>query len=74
MYLGDNGDRFPTARHGGGINENSWVTGWLTWDNRQDNTNIAYLIEPRYSILASYFSNTKNIFKCPSDSRISAAT
>jgi prepilin-type N-terminal cleavage/methylation domain-containing protein/prepilin-type processing-associated H-X9-DG protein len=73
MYLGDNEDRFPTARHGGAVAENSWVAGWLTWDNRQDNTNILYLIDRRYSILATYFSNTKNVFKCPSDNRVSAA-
>ena len=73
LYLGDNEDSFPTARHGGGIAtgaSRSWVTGWLTWDSRQDNTNIQYLIDPKYSSLAAYFSNARNIFKCPSDNKV----
>ena len=73
LYLGDNEDSFPTARHGGGIAtgaSRSWVTGWLTWDSRQDNTNIQYLIDPKYSSLATYFSNARNIFKCPSDNKV----
>ena len=76
MYTGDNDDSFPTARHGGGIAQGasrSWITGWLTWDNRQDNTNVNYLINPQYSVLAAYFSSAKNIFKCPSDIHLSAA-
>ncbi|MBM3837846.1 MAG: hypothetical protein FJ398_07740 [Verrucomicrobia bacterium] len=44
-----------------------WVIGWLTWDTSQDNTNLLYLIDEKYSKLAKYFGNTKNIFKCPSD-------
>ncbi|MDG1891135.1 MAG: type II secretion system protein [Verrucomicrobiota bacterium] len=71
MYLGDNEDKFPTSCHGGSIAEGAWVTGWLTWDGRQDNTNTQYLLDPKYSVLAAYFSNARNIFKCPSDNRIS---
>ncbi len=70
MYTGDNDDSFPRARHGGGVatgNQRSWVTGWLNWGNSEHNTNVNYLIDPEYSVLATYFSNTKNIFKCPSD-------
>ena len=70
MYLGDNEDKFPSSCHGGSIAEGAWVTGWLTWDSRQDNTNINYLLNPKYSVLAAYFSNAKNIFKCPSDNKV----
>jgi len=75
MYTGDNEDSFPKTRHGGGseVNEGSWVTGSMTWTTYQGNTNVAYLLDPRYSKLASYFSGAKNIFKCPSDHFLSAA-
>jgi len=73
MYLGDNEDKFPASCHGGTAATGAWVTGWLTWDSRQDNTNRAYILDPRYSTLASYFSNAKNIWKCPSDNKISPA-
>ncbi len=71
MYLGDNEDSFPTARHGGSTAQGAWVTGWLTWDSRQDNTNVNFLLDPKYSVLATYFSNARNIFKCPSDNKVS---
>ncbi|MBT3595002.1 MAG: type II secretion system protein [Verrucomicrobia bacterium] len=73
MYLGDSEDRFPNSCHGSGTAKGSWVTGWLDWGSRQDNTNVQYLLDPQYSVLASYFSNAKNIFKCPSDNKMSAA-
>jgi prepilin-type N-terminal cleavage/methylation domain-containing protein/prepilin-type processing-associated H-X9-DG protein len=78
MYNGDNNDRFPAAYHGGNaqnpvINDPKapWVVGWLTWDLSADNTNTLYLIDPRYSKLATYFGNSKNVFKCPSDKYLS---
>ena len=77
MYTGDNDERFPIALHGGSTPSMSsryggaWVVGWLTWDLRQDNTNILYLIDPKYSKLAAYFGNSKNIFKCPADKYVS---
>jgi prepilin-type N-terminal cleavage/methylation domain-containing protein len=72
MYQGDNQDKFPMSYHGGfvpGANakEKPWVTGWLDWTTSPDNTNLAYLLEPRYAVLASYFGNSKNIYKCPAD-------
>jgi prepilin-type processing-associated H-X9-DG protein len=80
MYLGDNNDEFPGAHHGAkAINprendpDGPWVVGWLDWEDRQDNTNKLYLIDPRYSKLAQYFSSTKAIFKCPADKFLSRA-
>tara|TARA_Y100000589_G_scaffold309943_1_gene327877 strand:- start:820 stop:1755 length:936 start_codon:yes stop_codon:yes gene_type:complete len=73
MYLGDSEDKFPSSCHGGGVATGAWVTGWLTWDSRQDNTNRAYILDPKFSTLASYTSNTKNIWKCPSDNKVSPA-
>jgi prepilin-type N-terminal cleavage/methylation domain-containing protein/prepilin-type processing-associated H-X9-DG protein len=72
MYQGDNQDRFPGAYHGGfmpgpNATERPWVTGWLDWTTRQDNTNVLYLTDRRYAVLAQYFANTKNLYKCPAD-------
>jgi prepilin-type N-terminal cleavage/methylation domain-containing protein len=77
MYQGDNEDRFPDAFHGGFTpsaagRERPWVTGWLDWSTRQDNTNIQYLIDPQYAVLANYFGSSKNIYKCPADKFVSS--
>jgi prepilin-type N-terminal cleavage/methylation domain-containing protein/prepilin-type processing-associated H-X9-DG protein len=77
MYQGDNEDRFPDAFHGGFTpsaagRERPWVTGWLDWTTRQDNTNVQYLIDPQYAVLANYFGSTKNIYKCPADKFVSS--
>jgi prepilin-type N-terminal cleavage/methylation domain-containing protein/prepilin-type processing-associated H-X9-DG protein len=78
MYQVDNDDKFPGAYHGGfvpGANarQRPWVTGWLDWTTSTDNTNVNYLINPQYAVLAKYFGNTKNIYKCPADNYLSAA-
>jgi prepilin-type processing-associated H-X9-DG protein len=74
LYTGDNEDKYPGAHHGGQAQnptpnhrEAPWVVGWLDWTTSQHNTNIQYLIDERYSKLAKYFANSKNIFKCPAD-------
>jgi prepilin-type N-terminal cleavage/methylation domain-containing protein/prepilin-type processing-associated H-X9-DG protein len=78
MYTGDNNERYPGAFHGSAASnprpndpKAPWVVGWLDWGTRPDNTNIQYLIDPRYSKLAAYFGNSKNIYKCPADKYIS---
>lgn len=78
MYQGDNLDKFPGAYHGGfvpgsGAKERPWVTGWLDWTTSADNTNTIYLLDPRYAILANYFANAKNIYKCPADKYVAPA-
>jgi prepilin-type N-terminal cleavage/methylation domain-containing protein/prepilin-type processing-associated H-X9-DG protein len=80
MYSADNNEFFPGAFHGGLASAPTpndprapWVVGWLTWDSSQHNTNTLYLTDPRYSKLASYFANSKNIFKCPADKFLSGA-
>ena len=72
MYSGDNAEFFPGSFHGGFVpgpnaRERPWVTGWLTWDLRQDNTNVQYLLDPQYAVLAVYFAQAKNLYKCPAD-------
>ena len=44
-----------------------WVTGWLDWSTSTDNTNVTYLLDPRYASLAAYFARDKRIYKCPAD-------
>ena len=68
MYTNDNSERFPGALHGG-LAQNPtpddpsgpWVVGWLDWSLRTDNTNVLYLIDRRYSKLAAYFGNSRNV-------------
>lgn len=72
MYQSDNNDKFPGAYHGGfqpavGARERPWVTGWLDWTTSSDNTNTIFLLDPRYAVLATYFAQAKNIYKCPAD-------
>ncbi len=78
MYNTDNNDRIIMSFHGGSTltyanNDRyaPWVTGWLDWSVSQDNTNVLYLIDERYSKLARYFANNKNIFRCPADVYVS---
>jgi prepilin-type N-terminal cleavage/methylation domain-containing protein/prepilin-type processing-associated H-X9-DG protein len=72
MYQGDNADAFPMAFHGGfkpGPDDPNrpWVSGWLDWSISSENTNIDFLLNPRYAILAQYFGQAKNVYKCPAD-------
>lgn len=78
MYAGDNQDKFPGAFHGDWANtptanhrDAPWVVGWLDWTTAEDNTNTLYLTDSRYSKLATYFGNARNVFKCPADKFIS---
>jgi prepilin-type N-terminal cleavage/methylation domain-containing protein/prepilin-type processing-associated H-X9-DG protein len=79
MYTGDNNEWFPGAFHGGlaqnpqvDAPQGPWVVGWLDWSTSPHNTNIQYLIAPRYSKLAIYFANNRNVFKCPADKYVSS--
>lgn len=83
MYNSDNDDRLVMSYHGGDAtggaiarsnpNAAPWVVGWLDWGTSADNTNILFLIDERYSKLAKYFGNSKNILKCPADIYLSQA-
>lgn len=82
MYALDNEERIVMSFHGGdaqgGAAANNprnapWVVGWLDWGTSADNTNVNFLINERYSKLAKYFSNSRNIFKCPADRYVSQA-
>jgi prepilin-type N-terminal cleavage/methylation domain-containing protein/prepilin-type processing-associated H-X9-DG protein len=61
MYAHDNNDRMA----------DEFVTGFLDWGLRQDNTNTQYLVDEKYFPLANYISKSKNLFKCPADNFLS---
>jgi len=82
MYALDNDDRVVHSLHGGdataGAGANNprlapWVSGWLTWGTEPDNTNELFLTQDRYSRLAKYMGQSKDIYKCPADNFLSAA-
>ncbi len=73
MYAHDNRDTLPgdnwheeTAHTGG----NNWLTGWLTPEgeapNNTDNTNIVFLLDPRYSQIGPYV-RAAGVYKCVAD-------
>ena len=80
MYTLDNDGKLVMSFHGGlaqggsgatqpfnGKTPAPWVSGWLDWGNRQDNTNVIYITKEPYSHLARYTSGNAPIFKCPAD-------
>ena len=76
LYCTDNSDTLPMVMFGGfvpGPNDTirPWVTGWLDWTFASDNTNVVYLLDPRYASLAAYFGRDKHIYKCPADAYVS---
>jgi prepilin-type N-terminal cleavage/methylation domain-containing protein/prepilin-type processing-associated H-X9-DG protein len=79
MYNLDNDDKIVQSYHGGGTAAFAtdryapWVIGWLDWGTSTDNTNTLYLVDEKYSRLAKYFGNSKNVYKCPADKYVSAA-
>lgn len=81
-YQLDNDDRIVMSYHGGmaqgGAAANDprnapWVVGWLDWTTRQDNTNYLYLTDPKFSKLARYLGNSKNVYLCPADKFVGRA-
>lgn len=77
LYADDHRGEFPSVTHGSesqsaaviDYSRNSyrpWATGWQTWDLSQHNTNVAYLVDSRYAVLADYTRDAK-LYRCPSD-------
>jgi len=75
MYAGDNRDNLVPAFHGGDARGGAfdpkigpgWAEGWLDWTTSSDNTNVYFLVSEKYTRLAPYIGNAKNVFKCPAD-------
>jgi prepilin-type processing-associated H-X9-DG protein len=81
MYADDNSGKLVVNLHGGanagGAGDSfygqNWASGWLDWASSTDNTNIAFLTDPRYARLAPYLNSATNVFKCPADKYLSSA-
>jgi prepilin-type N-terminal cleavage/methylation domain-containing protein len=73
MYAHDNNDVLVQNQNLGGPGsvENSWITGFLTWTTAVDNTNLAYVLDPKYAKLAEFMGATRNVYKCPADHYVS---
>jgi prepilin-type N-terminal cleavage/methylation domain-containing protein/prepilin-type processing-associated H-X9-DG protein len=67
MYAQDNGDRLPAVTGGSYANNDTWVSGWLDFENNnKDNTNLLYLVDGRYSQIGPY-TKSPGIYHCPAD-------
>jgi len=79
MYAYDNSDRLAAMLHGGDAQGGNfppsigpgWCEGWLDWTVSIDNTNLAFLLSPKYAKLARYLAQQPEIFKCPADRYLS---
>lgn len=82
MYATDNRDFFPMVTHGGEAQSGNqisqtvngyypWVMGWLTWDLSAHNTNVLYIADPRWAVLANYNARSAKLYKCPADRMLS---
>ncbi|HWX18627.1 MAG TPA: prepilin-type N-terminal cleavage/methylation domain-containing protein [Candidatus Binatia bacterium] len=43
-----------------------WVSSYLDWDAEDHNTNLMYVLDPRYSSLGPYLKNAM-VYHCPAD-------
>jgi type II secretory pathway pseudopilin PulG len=78
MYQAENRDALPMVFHGGFVptatdTSRPWATGWQDWTVGSDNTNVTYLLNPRYASLAVYLNGDASVYKCPSDTYASPA-
>ena len=69
MYPDDNNGMLVINHDGAGASDNtlSWVTGWEDYNGSAADTNLSYLTDPQYSLLASYLGRSSGAFKCPAD-------
>jgi prepilin-type processing-associated H-X9-DG protein len=64
MYADDREDKVVDAA--------DWIgDGWLDWLTTDVNTNLNLLLDPNQAPLAVYFSNTRNVYRCPADKFVS---
>ncbi|MBW8865300.1 MAG: prepilin-type N-terminal cleavage/methylation domain-containing protein [Verrucomicrobia bacterium] len=69
MFAGDNNEKIIPVNGAAG---NSWVAGWMDWTTATDNTNTLNLADDSIALIAPYLGKSKNVFKCPADTRISS--
>jgi prepilin-type N-terminal cleavage/methylation domain-containing protein/prepilin-type processing-associated H-X9-DG protein len=67
MYVQDNADRLPGVSGGGYASSDTWVSGWLDFNNNNtDNTNTLYLTDVRFSQVGPYVKSS-GVYRCPAD-------
>lgn len=67
MYVQDNSDRLPGVSGGGYASSDTWVSGWLDFNNNNtDNTNTLYLTDARFSQIGPYVKSPA-VYRCPAD-------
>ena len=65
LYAEENEDRL--VPNYGGATPEGWVSGWLDFQiNNPDNTNTAFLMDPKWGKLGPYLKATA-VYKCPGD-------
>jgi prepilin-type N-terminal cleavage/methylation domain-containing protein/prepilin-type processing-associated H-X9-DG protein len=79
MYASDNNERL--AVNSDTRNNNppgylwnntpSWITGTIDWTTAENNTNTAYLINDKYSLLGRYLAQSIRVFECPAANYVS---
>ncbi len=82
MYAGDNQERLAinsdphvhnTTFYPVGTANPSWIAGTIDWGTSQNNTNIDYLINDKYSLLGRYLGRSAKVFACPAANYVSPA-
>lgn len=69
LYAGDSGELVPpNPDDANTIPGHNWCSGNMT-DNNQA-TNLIYIRDTRYNVLAKYTGNNVKIYKCPADKRV----
>ena len=77
MYAADSRETLPgddwsdEANHT--VDAGNWLTGWLQpigESPTSDNTNIFFLLDPRYSQLGPYFVKGAGVYKCVADQSV----
>jgi prepilin-type N-terminal cleavage/methylation domain-containing protein/prepilin-type processing-associated H-X9-DG protein len=67
MYVQDNNDRLPGVSGGSYASADTWVSGWLDFNNNNShNTNALYLTDARFSQIGPYVKSAA-IYRCPAD-------
>ncbi|MGA2864963.1 MAG: prepilin-type N-terminal cleavage/methylation domain-containing protein [Verrucomicrobiota bacterium] len=67
MYVHDNRDCLPGVTGGEYAGSDTWVSGWLDFDNAHaDNTNTLYLTDARFSQIGPYVKSPA-VYRCPAD-------
>lgn len=67
LYADEHSEGMPGVNGGSTAGTGQWVSGWLDFTpNNAHNTNLLYLLDPRYAQLGP-FLNAAAVYRCPAD-------